>query len=149
MKMDIRLDITEFLTAAGRARVTSSDLKKIETPGALVLVNGMRERVPVDTSATKNSIASHYDVELDDVLVDQVGPETEYGPYLEYGTGEYAEGGNGRKGGWVYKGRNGFFHTMGSHPQPFVRPTVEAEEDTCIRAISEAMRSYLEDEWVG
>ncbi len=38
-------------------------------------------------------------------------------------TGEYAENGAGRKGGWVYKDSSGqWFFTWGQEPQPFLRP---------------------------
>lgn len=38
-------------------------------------------------------------------------------------TGEFAENGAGRKGGWVYKDSSGqWFFTWGQEPQPFLRP---------------------------
>lgn len=52
-----------------------------------------------------------------------VGTPLKYGVYVEYGTGEYAENGAGRKGGWIYKDPEGNWHyTNGSHAQPFLRP---------------------------
>lgn len=58
-----------------------------------------------------------------DQLIGQVGSPLMYAPYVEFGTGEFAENGNGRKGGWVYKTPDGEFHfTMGMKPDPFLRP---------------------------
>jgi len=52
-----------------------------------------------------------------------VGSPLEYAVYLEFGTGEFAENGRGRKGGWIYKAPNGeFFFTWGQDPQPYLRP---------------------------
>jgi HK97 gp10 family phage protein len=56
-----------------------------------------------------------------------VGSPTEYAPFVEFGTGRYAEKGNGRQGGWLYKdpktGETRF--TYGNKPQPFLRPAAE------------------------
>lgn len=52
-----------------------------------------------------------------------VGTNTEYAVYLEFGTGEFAENGMGRKGGWVYRTPDGkFYFTYGQPPQPYLRP---------------------------
>ena len=57
------------------------------------------------------------------VVVGKVGSPTDYSIYVEYGTGEMAENGAGRKGGWVYKAPNGkWYYTRGQKPQPFLRP---------------------------
>lgn len=53
----------------------------------------------------------------------QVGSDMENAIWEEYGTGEYALHGDGRKGGWVYRNAKGeFYHTYGKHPrQPLTR----------------------------
>lgn len=52
----------------------------------------------------------------------QVGSPLEYATYQEFGTGEFAENGAGRKGGWVYKDGKGNYHfTYGSKPKKFLR----------------------------
>lgn len=50
----------------------------------------------------------------------------EYAPYVEYGTGLFAEGGNGRQDvPWSYKDDKGeWYTTSGQHPQPFMRPAL-------------------------
>jgi hypothetical protein len=46
-----------------------------------------------------------------------------YGVYIEYGTGIYAVGGNGRKTPWGYEDDEGTFHwTWGSRAYPFMEP---------------------------
>lgn len=51
----------------------------------------------------------------------------EYAPYIEFGTGELAEGGGGRKGGWVYfDAKTGSFRfTKGMRPRPIMRSALE------------------------
>lgn len=49
------------------------------------------------------------------------------GIYLEYGTGIYAEAGNGRKTPWAYINASGeLIFTHGSRPHPHVRPAVDS-----------------------
>lgn len=53
----------------------------------------------------------------------KVGSPNEHAIYNEFGTGEFAENGAGRKGGWVYKAPDGYFYfTYGMKPRPFLRP---------------------------
>lgn len=58
-----------------------------------------------------------YDVSLSDKTA-TVGSPLQNAVWEEYGTGEYAMKGNGRKGGWVYQDVDGkWHHTNGKKPQ--------------------------------
>lgn len=65
-----------------------------------------------------------------------IGTNVEYGIYQEFGTGIYAENGNGRKGGWRYQDpKTGeWIETFGNEPQPFLRPAGE-DNKGAIKAI--------------
>ena len=53
-----------------------------------------------------------------------VGTNVEYAPYVEYGTGRFAEGG-GRSTPWTYQDDEGNWHTTsGQKPQPFLKPAI-------------------------
>ena len=88
---------------------------------ACILVEGQAVLLaPVATSRLKQSIDYIVD---DDELVRYVGTNVDYAIYVEFGTGEFAENGNGRKGGWMYKDPSGeWFFTWGIEPQPYLRP---------------------------
>jgi len=44
---------------------------------------------------------------------------------VEFGTGLFAEEGNGRKDRWCYQDDAGNWHsTIGQHPQPYMRPAL-------------------------
>ena len=88
---------------------------------ACILVEGQAVLLaPVATSRLKHSIDYIVD---DDELVGYVGTNVDYAIYVEFGTGEFAENGNGRKGGWMYKDPSGeWFFTWGIEPQPYLRP---------------------------
>lgn len=57
----------------------------------------------------------------------QVGTNKSYAPYVEFGTGQHAEDGKGRAGGWWYfdEKEKEFIFTKGQKPQPFLRPAAE------------------------
>lgn len=91
--------------------------------------------VPVNTGGLRNSIG--YKVNESE-LVAYIGTNCEYAIYVEYGTGEFAENGNGRKGGWVYKTPDGEVHfTYGMPPQPYLR--------TAFRQNQKAIKDILAD----
>lgn len=93
--------------------------RALETIG-LVAERYAKELAPVDTGRLRNSI-SH---EVDDSTV-YIGTNVEYAPYLEFGTGIYAEGG-GRATPWSYQDDKGEWHTTsGNQPQPFLRPALD------------------------
>lgn len=73
---------------------------------------------PVDTGALKSSFQTDSLVD-EHVKVAYIGSSLQYSIWQEYGTGEYALNGNGRKGGWVYKNlKTGkYVFTRGNKPQ--------------------------------
>ena len=88
------------------------------------LESQVKRNTVVDTGQTKNSwthrvtgsmMAGEYKAE--------VGSPLENAIWEEFGTGEYALNGNGRKGGWFYKDAEGVGHfTHGKHPRrPFFK----------------------------
>lgn len=65
-----------------------------------------------------------------DQIIGQVGTPLIYAPYVEFGTGEFAENGMGRKGGWTYKTPDGqYFFTKGMRPDPFLRPAFRQSKE--------------------
>ena len=61
--------------------------------------------------------------ELRDSIQAIVTENVEYSVFVEFGTGEFAENGLGRKGGWLYRSPDGkVVFTYGNEPQPFIRP---------------------------
>ena len=64
-----------------------------------------------------------------------------YAPYVEYGTGLFAENGNGRKDvPWNYKDEKGEWHsTSGMPPSPFMRPALNENREAIKRIIKEGI----------
>lgn len=110
--------------------------KALETIGR-VAERYAKELCPTDTSRLKNSI-SH---QVDDETV-YVGTNVEYAPYVEFGTGKFAEGGGGRPTPWSYQDDKGNWHTTnGMKPQPYLKPAIENHLDE--------YKQYLKDELQG
>ena len=104
------------------------------------LVEGAaKDKAPKDTGALRRSITSKIEIngsEIDGIVFTPL----EYAPYIEYGTGLYAENGNGRQTPWVYRDDKGKSHyTHGQHPQPFLRPALNENKDEIIQIIKEAL----------
>lgn len=77
----------------------------------------------VDTGQTKGSYKYVVDKGQNEATV-SVGSDLENAIWEEFGTGEYALHGDGRKGGWVYQSKKDgkFYHTYGKTPnQPLTK----------------------------
>ena len=93
-----------------------------------------KDLVPVDTGNLRNSISHKVD---DGEPAVYIGSNTSYAPYVELGTGIYADG--GRPTPWVYQDANGNWHwTRGNPAQPFLKPAVKDHAQT--------YRNIIEDE---
>lgn len=93
-----------------------------------------KDLAPSDTGNLRNSISHKVDP---DEPAAYVGTNTEYAPYVELGTGIYADG--GRPTPWVYQDDNGNWHwTAGNPAQPFLAPAVKEHTQT--------YRNIIEDE---
>lgn len=65
-----------------------------------------------------------------------IGTNVEYAPYVEFGTGIFAEEG-GRQTPWSYKDVAGNWHyTRGRKPKPYLRPAINDHKDAYDSAFS-------------
>lgn len=89
---------------------------------AEMIVSAAKALAPVNSGQLRDRL----DYKIKNIggqVVGVVGSPEAYAVYVEFGTGEFAENGSGRKGGWVYQDPSGeWFFTWGQDPQPFLRP---------------------------
>lgn len=98
-----------------------------------------KEKAPKDTGALRRSITSRIEREGNEV-VGIVFTPLEYAPYVEYGTGLFAEEGGRTDVPWSYKDDKGEWHsTSGQHPQPFMRPALEENRNRVAEIILEGI----------
>lgn len=90
------------------------------------------------TGELKGSIQHEVD-RTGDIVTGIVYTNKDYAPYVEYGTGLFAEGGNGRKDvPWRYKDEKGDWHSSsGQEPHPFMRPALLANRQKIINLLKE------------
>ena len=99
---------------------------------AAEIIGGMaesyaKELCPVDTGNLRNSI-THTTENNNRTVV--ISSSVTYAPFIELGTGKYAEGGGGRQTPWSYQDSNGNWHTTsGMPPRPYLRPAIENHKD--------------------
>lgn len=92
----------------------------------------------VDTCKTKNSFQHKV---VDDELTAYIGSNYENAIWEEFGTGEYALEGNGRKGGWFYVDEKGQGHfTHGKRPSRAFWNAYTSLQSAIIRMIQNRMK---------
>ena len=123
-KLEVKLD-----------KLANIDLTKALTKRCYLVENSAKQKAPVNTGYLRRSIT--HEVEGN---VGIIGTNTEYAPYIEFGTGLFSEEGNGRQTPWRYQTPDGQWHTTkGRKPQPFLRPAF----DENIKTIEQTLRNEL------
>lgn len=92
----------------------------------------------VDTGKTKNSWRHVVD---DDKHEATVGSSDENSIWEEFGTGEHALNGDGRKGGWSYKDEEGkWHHTMGKKPSRALWNAFNSLKNKIIKHLQDSLK---------
>lgn len=118
-----------------KEKMIAAALRSLEICG-LVAEGYAKQLCPVDTGNLRNSIA--HQVQPTEPAA-YIGTNSEYGPYVELGTGKYYPG--GRKTPWVYQDAKGQWHlTHGQRAQPYLKPAVADHAQQYHSIIEEALR---------
>jgi HK97 gp10 family phage protein len=123
-------EVFEMLDRVADPRVLTAGLQKA---CALVERTAKQNAHAIrDTGALSRSISSKVEGNKGIVFT-----PLEYAPYVEFGTGLFAENGNGRKDvPWNYQDDKGEWHsTSGMKPQPFLRPALHENREEIIRIL--------------
>ena len=133
--MNVEFEGAEKLMARLDKMSDEAALKKSLETAALLVERSAREKAPKDTGALRRSIRSKVEG-----LEGIVYTPLEYAPYIEYGTGLFAEG-NGRKDvPWNYQDDKGNWHsTSGLKPQPFMRPSLDENREKILDILKEGV----------
>lgn len=118
--IDSLADLEELQSALGKA--------------CAVVEASAKQKAPKDTGALARSITSKIE-DTEGIIFTPL----EYAPYVEYGTGLFAEEG-GRSTPWIYKDDKGEWHrTSGQKPQPFMRPALDENREKIINILKEGI----------
>lgn len=100
-----------------------------------------KQLAPKDTGALRNSIASRIESSNGEIRGVVYTP-LEYAPYVEYGTGLFAEEGGRMDVPWNYQDDKGVWHrTNGQKPQPFLRPALADNREEIQRILKESVNN--------
>lgn len=103
----------------------------------------VKRNTKVGSGQLKNSWTYRVDESKGEVTV---GSPLENAIWEEFGTGEYALNGDGRKGGWVYRDDNGKFHfTIGKKPHRAFHRAFTSLKSALIRRAEETLKARLRE----
>ena len=95
-----------------------------------------KEKAPKDSGELRRSITS--EIRGNEGVIFTT---LEYAPYVEYGTGLFAENGGRKDVPWCYQDDKGEWHTTsGMKPQPFMRPAFDENREQIIEIIKGAIK---------
>lgn len=130
-------DILKDIEAMGDAESLVPAMKK----ACALVERSAKQKAPKGrTGELGRLIQSKVEVNGDEVIGTVFNP-LEYAPYVEFGTGLFAEGGNGRKEvPWAYEDEatGELIWTSGQHPQPFLRPALDENREQILRIMEGA-----------
>ena len=115
-------------------------LAGLEAAAAEVEAQAM-QNTPVDTGQLKGSWGHYVD---DGKMTATIGNTQENAIWTEFGTGEFALEGDGRKGGWFYEDSEGEGHfTHGKKPIRMLHNAFITKANTVKRILEEAIKDRL------
>lgn len=99
-----------------------------------------KKKAPKDTGELKRSITSEVE-DTGNSIEGKVFTPLEYAPYVEYGTGLFAEKGGRKDVPWYYQDDKGEWHrTSGQHPQPYMRPALNENREKILKLIEKGVK---------
>ena len=98
-----------------------------------------KQKAPKGNGELRRSITSKIEKDNDE-LKGIVFTPLEYAPYVEYGTGLFAEEDGRQDVPWSYQDDKGEWHsTSGMKPQPYMRPALDENREQVTRILKEGL----------
>ena len=133
--MSVKFEGLENVLNSLDSKVDSQTIKEALGKACAIVERSAKEKAPKGTGELRRSITS----EVRDTEGVVYTP-LEYAPYVEFGTGLFAEEGGRKDVPWHYQDDEGNWHTTsGQHPQPFMRPALNENREQIIRIIKEGL----------
>lgn len=119
-----------------------ADIEKLDNAlkkACLIVERAAKQKAPKGNGELRRSITSKVEQEQGEIKGVVFTP-LEYAPYVEYGTGLFAEEGGRQYVPWRYQDDEGNWHTTsGMHPRPYMRPALEENRNEILRIIKEGL----------
>jgi HK97 gp10 family phage protein len=102
----------------------------------LLVERSAKQKAPKGTTGELARSITHEVKELEGIVFTPV----EYAPYVEYGTGIFAEEGGRQDVPWKYKDDKGEWHTTyGMQPSPYMRPALFENRERILELLREGL----------
>ena len=136
MSVDIKLEGLEAVFNLVDGVTDPQNVQKALGKCCALVERSAKQLAPKDNGELRRSITSKVEG-----LEGIVFTPLEYAPYVEFGTGLFAEDGNGRADvPWHYKDDAGEWHTTsGQRPQPFMRPALDQNRVQILDILKESL----------
>jgi HK97 gp10 family phage protein len=116
-------------------------LKQAISDACLLVERSAKQNAPKGNGELRRSITHKVDV-VGSEVVGTVYTPLLYAPYVEYGTGLFAEEGGRQDVPWHYKDDKGEWHsTSGMQPHPYMRPALNDNREVIKQKIKEAIQA--------
>lgn len=110
-------------------------LQRALMKACLLVERSAKQKAPKGNGELARSITSKVEDEKGIIYT-----PLEYAPYVEYGTGLFAEEGGRQDVPWSYQDDEGNWHTTsGMPPQPYMRPALDENREDILRTIREGL----------
>lgn len=122
-----------------------ADIEKIKSQmgkACALVERSAKQNAPKGTGELRRSITSKVDMGADGDIKGTIYTPLEYAPYIEYGTGLFAEDVGREDVPWCYKDDKGEWHTTsGQHPHPYMRPALNENRTRIIELLEEGLHN--------
>lgn len=109
--------------------------------GCAIVERAAKEKAPKGVGELRRSITSKVDINNTNIEGVIYTP-LEYAPYVEYGTGLFAEEDGRQDVPWCYQDDKGEWHTTsGMKPRPYMRPALNENREEIYRIMGEAIKN--------
>lgn len=132
---DIRLEGLDEVLASLDDLADTSNIENTLTKACLLVEATAKQKAPKGTGELRRSITSKVNG-----TTGMVYTPLEYAPYVEYGTGLYAEFGGRQDVPWTYRDEKGNWQvTSGMHPSPYFRPALYENREKILKIIKDGI----------
>lgn len=139
MNDGIRLEGIEGVFESLENLINTENLEQSLGQACALVERAAKQKAPKGNGELRRSITSKIERDGDE-LVGVVYTPLEYAPYVELGTGLFAENGGRMNVPWCYKDDEGNWHsTSGMKPQPYMRPAFEENREQILRLLKEGI----------
>lgn len=137
--MSVEVKGLDSLTERLESLLDAESLKSAMGKACAIVERSAKEKAPKGSGELRRSITSEVS-QNGDVVEGKVFTTLEYAPYVEFGTGLFAENGGRTDVPWCYQDDEGEWHTTsGQHPHPFMRPALNENREVIKRVLKEAI----------